>query len=93
MGFIEMDEIFPLGEDDIVTEGCVIKSQGRSIVIDEVISADYLGDESGWYIEFRAKNIKYGYWKQGIDGGEIYPPEDINENNYVDDENELYIVM
>jgi hypothetical protein len=43
-----------------------------------VRTANYYGEESGWYIEFDVTiendhlvTQHYGYWKQGVDGGSV----------------------
>lgn len=56
-----------------VAEGdqIVIRIKGVDTV-GTAVSASWYGPKDGWYIEFtRLDNGRYGYWKQGIDGGEL----------------------
>jgi len=54
-----------------VGDEVTIKCQGLTLT-GKVLSANYWGDEDGWYIEFkRTTNGAYGYWKQGPDGGKL----------------------
>ena len=49
----------------------VIRVKGVDTV-GTVVSASWYGVKDGWYIEFtRLDNGRYGYWKQGMDGGEL----------------------
>jgi hypothetical protein len=54
-----------------VKAGDMIKVRGITRTIKEIISQDYYGDRDGWYIEFVGTDGKYGYWKQGCDGGQL----------------------
>ena len=68
----------PLNSRDMVTKGCTIKCRGLSVTIDEVLDAHHYENE-GWFIEMIDTDGKYRYWKQYMDGGEIYPSDALQE--------------
>jgi len=55
----------------------VIAAQGIR-VRGEVMSAEYNGPRSGWYIELINANVPggYSYWKQRYDGGKLVSVND-----------------
>ena len=53
-----------------VKKGDVIKCQGCTVVIGEVIHS-YYHSIDGWMIEGKDQNGKYFMWKQCFDGGKL----------------------
>jgi len=66
-GKVEVPKLHRLKKGDQIT----IKAQGQTIAA-TVITADNFGPGSGWYIEYNDLNGRYGYWKQGQDGGTVW---------------------
>jgi hypothetical protein len=63
-----MSNDIKIQKDDVVTIHALSRTvKGR------VISAEYYGEQDGWYIELTDANVPggYSYWKQGMDGGYI----------------------
>lgn len=60
-----------ISKDSIVT----IQAKGITIT-GTVLTANYWGEEDGWYIEILDEQGMYRYWKQGQDGGELIDVKD-----------------
>jgi len=67
---------FDIGKGDTVT----IKAMGRTVT-GKAISANFFGEQDGWYIELTEANVPggYSYYKQSYDGGNVIAVETLWE--------------
>lgn len=60
-----------------IKKGSMVTIKVNGVIVKgEVYSADFWGNEDGWYIELVDINGVYRYWKQGEDGGELLEVEE-----------------